>query len=49
MKGKINHSIQAVCLNTQAEGIKAQLLAYNEGHVCVRKVKKFKQPETNTF
>ena len=38
---KVKEGIQAVYLRTQAVGIKAQLQAYSEEHVIVRKLKKF--------
>ena len=33
----------------KAVGIKAQLLALSDGHVLVRKVRKFELPSTNIF
>ena len=41
--------IQAVCLRTQAVSIKARFSAYREGFGYVGKVRKFQQPQTNTF
>ena len=41
--------IQAVCLWTQAISIKAPFYAYREGFRYVGKVRKFQQPQTNTF
>ena len=41
--------IQAVCLRIQAVSIKARFQAKREGFGYVRKVRKFQQPQTNTF
>ena len=41
--------IQAVCLRTQAVSIKGRFWAYREGFGYVGKVRKFQQPQTNTF
>ena len=40
---------QAVCLKTQAVSIKARFQALREGFGYVGKVRKFQQPQTNTF
>ena len=33
----------------EAVGLKAQLLALRDGHVVVRKIRKFERPSSNTF
>ena len=46
---KENKAIQAVWRTTQAEGIKAQLLARSDMHVLDNKVRKLELPGLNTF
>ena len=41
--------IPAVCMRTHAVSIKARFQAKREGFGCVRKVRKFQQPQINTF